>query len=261
MKAIICLVFSVILHFLLIYFIPLLPVINKDNPVVVEVISVSRYQEENTGQTEIVPPSLPEPAVVPPVPPPPVEEPVITPEPPVTEPEMPVVETEVPATESEIPVLETVLPLVDPDREPLIEEQVPPASEPDNAVTIATLPAEEETPEPEPEPEPEPRDGRADITTVQTFISDRIQGQIEFKGLGRKLISTPDALDFRLSNNTSIQLSFKIDSFGIPYDIEIPPVPVELERMLTDFVRKMRFSAVLYDEPDFAGMKVELRVR
>lgn len=108
---------------------------------------------------------------------------------------------------------------------------------------------------------PEPRDGRADVAIVQTFVGDRIQGQIEFKGKGRKLVSTPSAPDFKLSNNTTVTVDFKIDQYGATYDISIPPLSRDIEVMLRDFVRKMRFSAVLYDEADQASMRITLTVR
>ena len=105
------------------------------------------------------------------------------------------------------------------------------------------------------------RDGKVDLPAVQTFIKDRIQGEVSFAGKGRKLVSTPEADKFRLSNNTTVRISFKIDMNGAPYDIEIPPIQKDVEYMLYNFVDKMRFSAVLYREPDSAEIKITLKVR
>lgn len=121
--------------------------------------------------------------------------------------------------------------------------------------------SEETAPEEEEAEEVLPRDGRADVVIVQTFVGDRIQGQIEFKGKGRRLVNSPSAPDFKLSNNTTVTVEFKIDKYGATYDIVIPPIAKDIETMLRDIVRKMRFSAVLYDEPDQASMKITLTVR
>ena len=106
-------------------------------------------------------------------------------------------------------------------------------------------------------------DGKVEeVVTVQTSIGERIQYDLTFTGVGRKFREAPTKLgDFKLSNNTTVTVLFKIDKSGRTFDIEIPPVPREVEIMLRDFVRNVKFSAVLYDEFDSAEIKITLRVR
>ncbi len=125
-------------------------------------------------------------------------------------------------------------------------------------------PAEEDWAEAAAAPAPpvkEELDGKVDIHTVPTFVGDRMQYSLSFTGKGRKFISSPMLGDFKLSNNTTVTVLFKIDKNGTTYDIEVPPVPGDIDLMLRDFVRKMRFSAVLYNESDSAEIKITLKVR
>ncbi len=136
-----------------------------------------------------------------------------------------------------------------------------PSSTKDNATGNTTDVAGPESSAATAEPVEEIIDGRADIPVVHTFVSDRLNGEIQFTGKGRRIINIPAAPNFRLSGNTTINLTFKIDRYGNTYEIDIPPVDRDVERLLRDFVSRMRFSAVLYNEPDTAGMKINLKVR
>ncbi|MDR2869616.1 MAG: hypothetical protein LBV04_04115 [Deferribacteraceae bacterium] len=157
---------------------------------------------------------------------------------PAEEPQEPVEEPE------ELPEPEE--PIEEPTDEPIDEPIEEPVAEP-----------VEETPT---EPVEEP-DRRVDVPVIATFVSDRISGEIEFKGKGRRPSRVPPAPDFKLSNNTSVKISFKVDAAGRPIDIIMPPLSPELERTLRAFVEQMRFSAVLYNEPDEATMTIDLKVR
>lgn len=108
----------------------------------------------------------------------------------------------------------------------------------------------------------EERDGKVDVPLMQTFVGDRIQGQLEFQGKGREMVSMPKAPDFQLTRNTQVAISFKIDKNGRTYDIVVPPLgQADLEQKLRNFVKDMRFSAVLYSEADSATLRITLNVR
>ena len=266
---------SLILHFVFIWLIPITmqPKLPEDN--IVEFIPLEQPRKPdsvasiNPEAAAITAAPAPERAVQTPPAPAPKPQPKTpsTPAPAPKPAQKPVEKTPEPVPAAAEPLSETVKEdaptaaeqekLDAPEETPVIED-TPAAAVPE---VENTAPEENNTADEESEPIEEILDGRVDVPTVQEFVGDRIRGQIEFKGNGRKFTNQPAAPNFRLSNNTVAIIEFKIDRFGNTYDIVISPISNEVELMLTDFVSKMRFGAVLYDEPDTASMTITLQVR
>jgi hypothetical protein len=134
-----------------------------------------------------------------------------------------------------------------PNKKSVTEESVAPESDTDTA--NIEIPSEEKP------------ENKESLANTQTPAGEPFEYALYVTGKGRRLMSTQAVSDFRLSNNTTVRINFKIDKNGVPYDITIPPVPRDIELMLRDFARGMRFSAVLYNEPDSVEVKVTLTVR
>ncbi|ADD67876.1 hypothetical protein Dacet_1104 [Denitrovibrio acetiphilus DSM 12809] len=78
----------------------------------------------------------------------------------------------------------------------------------------------------------------------------------------RKLTNTPDKPTFSLTADTSVRLSFKVDREGNTYSITLlNSTDSQIERLAIDFVKKLKFNAVLSEQSESAEIILNFRVR
>lgn len=78
----------------------------------------------------------------------------------------------------------------------------------------------------------------------------------------RRLANSPEKPSFSLTTDTSVRLGFKVDREGNTYSIILlNSSDSKIERLAIDFVKKLKFNAVLSDEPESAEIILNFRVR
>jgi len=78
----------------------------------------------------------------------------------------------------------------------------------------------------------------------------------------RRLTNSPEKPTFSLTTDTSVRLGFKVDREGNTYSIVLlKSSDSKIERLAIDFVKKLKFNAVLADEPESAEIILNFRVR
>ncbi|MGD9807729.1 MAG: hypothetical protein AB7E76_08195 [Deferribacterales bacterium] len=78
----------------------------------------------------------------------------------------------------------------------------------------------------------------------------------------RRLANSPEKPTFSLTTDTSVRLGFKVDREGNTYSIILlNSTDSKIERLAIDFVKKLKFNAVLSDEPESAEIILNFRVR
>jgi len=78
----------------------------------------------------------------------------------------------------------------------------------------------------------------------------------------RKLADVPERPKFSLSADTTVNVGFKIDREGNTYSIILlSRTDSNIERLAIDFVKKLKFNAVLADKPEQAEIILYFRVR
>ena len=78
----------------------------------------------------------------------------------------------------------------------------------------------------------------------------------------RGLINYPPKPKFSLENNTKVKIKFKINRFGIPMNIRFVTRSVsQIEKISLDYVNKLRFSAVEYEKPDEVEITLYFKVK
>lgn len=81
-------------------------------------------------------------------------------------------------------------------------------------------------------------------------------------GGDRRAIYVPQQPKFALENDSRVVLQFAIDKNGTVYDITfIERSDSRVERIALDYVRKMKFNAVMYESKDTARITFSFRVR
>jgi outer membrane biosynthesis protein TonB len=78
----------------------------------------------------------------------------------------------------------------------------------------------------------------------------------------RRLTNSPERPTFALATDTKVRLGFKVDREGNTYSIIIlNSTDSKIERLAIDFVKKLKFNAVLAEEPETAEIILNFRVR
>lgn len=78
----------------------------------------------------------------------------------------------------------------------------------------------------------------------------------------RALTNSPEKPVFSLTANTSVRLSFKVDREGNTFSIVLlNSTDSKIERLAIDFVKKLKFNAVLAEEPESAEIVLNFKVR
>ena len=98
----------------------------------------------------------------------------------------------------------------------------------------------------------------------KTLGSEDANDFFRIKNLGgnRKLTYIPDKPVFSLSSNTNVRVSFKVDREGNTYSILLlNRTDSNIERLAIDFVRKLKFNAVLNADSESAEITLYFRVR
>lgn len=86
----------------------------------------------------------------------------------------------------------------------------------------------------------------------------------KIKNLGgnRKLTYVPEKPSFSLTSNTTVRVGFKVDRSGNTYSIVLlNRTDSNIERLAIDFVRKLKFNAVLNADAESAEITLYFRVR
>jgi hypothetical protein len=78
----------------------------------------------------------------------------------------------------------------------------------------------------------------------------------------RKLVYIPEKPTFSLTTNTSVRVGFSVDRSGNTYSIVLlNRTDSNIERLAIDFVRKLKFNAVLNADSESAEITLYFRVR
>lgn len=73
----------------------------------------------------------------------------------------------------------------------------------------------------------------------------------KISNIRRKIIYEPPKPKFQLEKDTKITLKFKVDNYGIPYDIRfVTRSSSYVENIAINFIKRLRFDAVDYTKPD-----------
>ena len=86
----------------------------------------------------------------------------------------------------------------------------------------------------------------------------------KIKNLGgnRRLTFVPEKPAFSLTSNTTVRVGFKVDRSGNTYSIVLlNRTDSDIERLAIDFVRKLKFNAVLNADAESAEITLYFRVR
>ncbi|MCD8554802.1 hypothetical protein [Seleniivibrio sp.] len=101
-------------------------------------------------------------------------------------------------------------------------------------------------------------------STGKTAGSQDASDFFKIKNLGgnRKLVYTPEKPSFSLTSNTNVRVEFKVDRGGNTYSIVLlNRTDSNIERLAIDFVRKLKFNAVLNADAESAEITLYFRVR
>ena len=78
----------------------------------------------------------------------------------------------------------------------------------------------------------------------------------------RKLLNSPERPVFSLTTDTVVRVGFKIDQEGNTFSIILlNSTDSKIERLAIDFVKKLKFNAVLEKQPESAEIVLNFRVR
>lgn len=78
----------------------------------------------------------------------------------------------------------------------------------------------------------------------------------------RELTNIPEKPVFSLTTDTIVRVGFKVDREGNTFSIILlNSTDSKIERLAIDFVKKLKFNAVLADEPESAEIILNFRVR
>jgi outer membrane biosynthesis protein TonB len=101
---------------------------------------------------------------------------------------------------------------------------------------------------------------QSDVTGNQTDAKDFFV--IKNLNRNRSLTTTPERPEFALTTDTTVRLGFKVDREGNTYSIALlNSTDSQIERLAIDFVKKLKFNAVLAEEPESAEIILNFRVR
>ncbi|KAA0259389.1 hypothetical protein FHQ18_00490 [Deferribacter autotrophicus] len=103
---------------------------------------------------------------------------------------------------------------------------------------------------------------KALINEQQSFAKNDFYEIKSITNLKRKIVYEPPKPSFSLERGTKITLSFKVDRYGRPFDINLlTRSSSNVEKIAIDFVKGLRFDAVDYNKPDFVEITLFFRVR
>ncbi len=78
----------------------------------------------------------------------------------------------------------------------------------------------------------------------------------------RKLTNSPEKPSFSLTTDTIVRVGFKVDREGNTFSITLlNNTDSKIERLAIDFVKKLKFNAVLASESETAEIILNFRVR
>ncbi|MGA1862883.1 hypothetical protein OWM07_08365 [Deferribacter thermophilus] len=83
----------------------------------------------------------------------------------------------------------------------------------------------------------------------------------KISNIKRKIIYEPPKPSFQLEKDTKITLKFKVDRYGIPYDINfVTRSSSYVENLAVKFIKELRFDAVDYTQADEVEIVLYFRV-
>ncbi len=78
----------------------------------------------------------------------------------------------------------------------------------------------------------------------------------------RLIVQAPPIPSFSLSNDTTIKVKFIIDKLGNTKNIQyVTRSSATVEELARDYVSKLKFNSVVYDNPDSAQITIQFKVR
>ena len=78
----------------------------------------------------------------------------------------------------------------------------------------------------------------------------------------RSIVQTPPIPTFSLSNDATIRVKFIIDKLGNTKNIQyVTRSSAIVEELARDYVSKLKFNSVVYDNPDSAQITIQFKVR
>ena len=78
----------------------------------------------------------------------------------------------------------------------------------------------------------------------------------------RSIVQAPPIPTFSLSNDATIKVKFKIDKLGNTKNIQyVTRSSSVVEELARDYVSKLKFNSVVYDNPDSAQISIQFKVR